>query len=137
MTCITVPASVILHVHMCPTYIQHMHCFMWNVCKINTYTYEHGYARHTSMCISHMHISYVICTYSICMYEHVSGCIGFSYELYPVHMCMYDLKRPLPYSMIHSDMHIYRSAYLLVFECILCQHTCTYALMLMCISVCI
>ena len=24
-----VGASVILHVHMCPTYIQHMHCFMW------------------------------------------------------------------------------------------------------------
>jgi hypothetical protein len=30
--------SVILHVHMCPTYIQHMHCFMWYVCKINTNT---------------------------------------------------------------------------------------------------
>jgi hypothetical protein len=61
------------------------------------------------------------------MYEHVSVCIGFSYELYPVHMCMYVLKRPFSYSMIQSDMHLCRSAYLLVFECILSQHTCRYA----------
>ena len=85
------------------------------------------------ICTVHMWYAHT----SICMYEHVSVCIGFSYELYPVHMCMYVLKRPLSYSMIHSDVHIYRSAYLLVFECILCQHTCTYALMLMCIYVCI
>ena len=130
-------ASVILHVHMCPTYIQHMHCFMWYVCKINTYTYNNGYAQHTSMCISHMHSAYLICT---CIYLHVCACICMYwvfYELYPVHMSMYVLTRQCSYSMIQSDMHITRSAYLHVFECILSLHTYRYALILMCISVCI
>ena len=128
-------SSVILHVHMCPTYIQHMHCFMWYVCKINTYTYKDRYAQHTSMCISHMHSAYVICTW---IYLHVCVCICMYwvfYELYPVHMCMYVLTRQCSYSMIQSDMHITRSAYLHVFECILSLHTYRYALILMCISV--
>ncbi len=43
---------------------------------------------------------------------HVSVCIRFSYELYPVHMRMYVLKKPYSYSIIQSDMHLCISAYL-------------------------
>ena len=42
------------------------------------------------------HCAYLICTVHmryaqvcICIYVHVSVCIGFSKELYPVHMCTY------------------------------------------------
>ena len=108
---------------------------MWYVCKIHTYTYNNGYAQHTSMCISHMHSAYLICTW---IYLHVCACICMYwvfYELYPVHMSMYVLTRQCSYSMIQSDMHITRSAYLHVFECILSLHTYRYALILMCISV--
>ncbi len=84
------------------------------------------------ICTVHMRYAHAC----ICIYVHVSVRIGFSYELYPVHMSMYVLKRPYSYSMIQSDMHLCRGAYLHVFECIWSLHSCTYALILMCISVC-
>ena len=132
---------------------------MWDVCQINTYTYN--------MDMHDIHpCAYRICTVHmryahgcICMYEHISVCIGFSmscilciwvcmfwkgrvhtawysqictYE--EVHICMY---LNVFWGYIPADMHSFWYAYLFVSDCILCLYTFRYAHVVMCISECI
>ncbi len=110
---------VILHVHMCHTYIQHMHSssFMWDVCETNTYTYALRYGQHTSGCISHMHSAYVICTY---LYLYIFACHG---------ICMY-------WVFIGAVSRAYVYVYLKQVPYIQ-EDTVRYALMQRCISACI
>ena len=88
--------------------------------KMDMHDIHHGAYR---ICTVHMWYAHTC----ICMYRHVLVCIWFSYDLYPVHMCMYVLKWLYSYRMIQSDMHWSRSAYLHVCECISSLHTSRYA----------
>lgn len=69
---------------------------MWYVCKKDTYTYALRYGQHTSLCISHMHSAYEICTglylyicACICMYWVFQGAVSRAYVHVSCHQLAY------------------------------------------------
>ncbi len=72
------------------------------VSKKDTYRYARTYAHDTVKCISNIDRAYDICTL---LYTLVCACITLSYDLYPVHVCLYVRYIQTTYVQIYTDMH--------------------------------
>jgi hypothetical protein len=88
-----------------------MHKDVHNIHQGAYHIYYYYYMIH--ICTVHMRYAHIC----ICIYVHVSECIEFSQELYPLHVCMYaNFNQPI-YRQILSDIHLRNGAYLNVFDC--------------------